>query len=177
MPHHSVPLAPQLHPSVFVAVGAVVVGDVQVGEDASIWFNAVVRGDTEPIRIGQRTNIQDGAVLHADPGFPCVLADGVTVGHRAIVHGATVEPNVVVGMGAIVLNGARIGENSIIGAGAVVTEGAIIPPGSLALGVPAKVVRQLSEEEIERGRRSAEHYVRLAQKYRDESTGEEPRPS
>src|SRR5580693_4230045 len=106
----------QIHPTVFLAPGSVVVGDVTIGEQSSVWFQAVIRGDTEAIRIGRRSNVQDGAVLHADPGFPCSLGDGVTVGHRAIVHGATVADNVTIGMGAIVLNGAKIGADSIVGA-------------------------------------------------------------
>lgn len=149
----------------FIAPGAVVVGDVTLGPDSSVWFQAVIRGDCEAIRIGARSNVQDGCVLHADPGFPCTIGEGVTIGHRAIIHGATVGDNVVVGMGSILLNGARVGENSIIAAGAVVTEGAEIPPGSLVMGMPGKVKRTLTPEEIERNRRSAEHYVHNVQHY------------
>jgi carbonic anhydrase/acetyltransferase-like protein (isoleucine patch superfamily) len=159
-------------PTAFIAPGAVVRGDVSIGPHASIWFQAVIRGDTEPIRIGSRSNVQDGAVLHADPGFPCTIGDGVTIGHRAIVHGATVEENVVIGMGSIILNGARIGRDSIIAAGAVVTEGTEIPPGSLAMGVPAKVRRTLTPEEIEHNRMSAEHYVENAKRYAERPAGD-----
>ncbi|HEV7224145.1 MAG TPA: gamma carbonic anhydrase family protein [Pirellulales bacterium] len=143
----------------YIAPGARIVGDVTIGEQSSVWFNAVLRGDAEAIRIGRRTNIQDNCVLHADPGFPCTLGDGVTVGHGAVVHGATVGDNVVVGMHAVVMNGAQVGENSIIAVGAVVTEGAAIPPGSLVMGMPGKIKRQLTAEEVERNCASAAHYV------------------
>jgi carbonic anhydrase/acetyltransferase-like protein (isoleucine patch superfamily) len=155
-----------VHPSVFIAPGAVVVGNVTLEENASVWFCAVLRGDTDPICVGRDSNIQDGAVLHADPGCPCVIGAGVTVGHRAIVHGAQVGNNVVVGMGSIILNRAQIGENSIIAAGALVTEDTVIPPGSLVMGVPGKVRRALSEEEVAMNRWAAEHYVRNARRYK-----------
>lgn len=150
---------------VYLAAGARIVGDVTIGEQSSVWFNAVLRGDAEAIRIGRRTNIQDNCVLHADPGFPCTLGDGVTVGHGAVVHGATVGDNVVVGMHAVVMNGAQVGENSIIAVGAVVTEGTAIPPGSLVMGMPGKVKRPLAPEEIERNRASAAHYVQNAKRF------------
>lgn len=156
-----------VHASVYIAPGATVVGDVTLAEDASVWFGAVLRGDTDRITVGARSNIQDGAVLHADHGFPCTIGAGVTVGHRAIVHGATVGDNTTVGMGAIVLNGAIIGENSIIGAAALVTEGSVFPPGSLVVGIPGKVKRPLTEAEIERNRRSAAHYVENAREFRE----------
>jgi carbonic anhydrase/acetyltransferase-like protein (isoleucine patch superfamily) len=155
-----------VHASAFIAPGAVVVGDVTLEEETSVWFCAVLRGDTDSIRVGRGSNIQDGAVLHADPGSPCTIGAGVTVGHRAIVHGAQVGDNVVVGMGSIILNRARIGENSIIAAGAVVTEDTVIPPGSLVMGVPAKVRRSLAVEEIAMNRWAAEHYVANAKRYR-----------
>ena len=160
-----------VHPSVYLAPGAVVRGDVTIEEGSSVWFNAVIRGDTTEIRIGPRCNIQDGCVLHADPGFPCTLDAGVTLGHGAIVHGATVGANVVIGMRAVVMNGARIGENSLVGVGAVVTEGTDIPPGSLVLGLPAKVVRTLSDDEIDHNRQTADHYVAAASDYRVDATG------
>jgi carbonic anhydrase/acetyltransferase-like protein (isoleucine patch superfamily) len=143
----------------------VVVGDVTIGEQSSVWFNAVVRGDCEAVRIGRRTNVQDLCMLHADPGVPCVVGDGVTIGHSAIVHAATIGDNTTVGMGSIVLNGARIGENSIVAAGAVVTPGTVVPPGSLVVGIPAKVKRPLTPEEIEHNRQSAEHYVEAAEEF------------
>lgn len=156
----------QVHPSVFIAGGAIIVGDVTLAEGCSVWFNASLRGDTEPITIGPRTNIQEAAIFHADPGFPAVVGAGATVGHRAIVHGAVVGANTLIGMGAILLNGAQIGADSIVGAGALVTEGKIFPPGVLILGMPAKVVRVLSPEEIAGNRRAAERYVVRAQEFR-----------
>jgi len=155
----------QIHASVYLAPGAVVVGDVTLGEDSSVWFNAVLRGDVESIRLGKRTNVQDGCILHADPGFPCTLGDGITVGHGAIVHGATIKDNVTIGMKSVVMNGATVGENSIVAVGAVVTEGTQIPPGSLAIGIPAKVRRQLTPEQIEMNRMAAEHYVENAKAF------------
>jgi carbonic anhydrase/acetyltransferase-like protein (isoleucine patch superfamily) len=155
----------QIAPTAFVAPNATVLGDVAVGDEASIWFGAVLRGDTAPIRIGPRTNLQDNCVLHADAGQPCTLGAGVTVGHGAIVHAATLEDNVLIGMGAIILNRARVGRDSVVGAGALIAEDTVIPPGSLAVGVPARVVRQLTAEEIERIGRSAEHYVAINRQY------------
>jgi len=156
----------QTHATAFIAAGATVVGDVTLGAESSVWFGAVLRGDTDRIEVGERTNIQDGAILHADAGFPCIIGSGVTVGHRAIVHGATVGNNVTVGMGAIILNGAVIGENSIIGAAALVTEGTQIPPGSLVLGIPGRIKREATAEEIAHNKRSAEHYVKNAAAFR-----------
>lgn len=150
----------------FVAETATLLGNVTVGEQASIWFGAVVRGDSECIEIGARSNVQDLAVLHADPGFPCRLGDGTTVGHAAVVHGAIVEADCLIGIRAVVLNGARIGTGSIIGAGALVTEGTQIPPGSLALGVPARVIRPCTEEDRRRIVDAAEHYVAAGRQYR-----------
>jgi carbonic anhydrase/acetyltransferase-like protein (isoleucine patch superfamily) len=152
---------PRIHPQAFIAPGAYVVGEVEVGEGASIWFAAVVRGDLERVVIGPGSNIQDGAVLHADPGFPCLIGPSVTVGHRAIVHGAVVEEGALIGMGAIVLNGARIGKNAVVGAGAVVTAGTEVPEGMLALGVPAQVVRPAPPPgNAPRYRALAERYAR-----------------
>lgn len=156
----------QIAAGVYIGAGARIMGDVTIGAESSVWFNAVVRGDTESIRIGRGTNIQDNAVLHADPGFPCTLGDGVTVGHTAVVHAATIEDNVVIGMRAVVMNGAQIGRDSLVAAGAVVTEGTVIPPGSLAMGMPAKVVRPLRPDEIDRNRLSAAHYVANAIRFR-----------
>jgi carbonic anhydrase/acetyltransferase-like protein (isoleucine patch superfamily) len=156
----------QIHPSVWIAPGASIVGDVTIDEDSSVWFAAVVRGDSEAIRVGRRTNIQDGCILHADPGFPCILGDGVTLGHGAIVHGARVADNVLVGMRAVVMNGATIGAGTIVGAGAVVTEGMQIPAGSLVLGLPAKIRRTATAGEIESIAAAAGHYVQRAREYR-----------
>jgi carbonic anhydrase/acetyltransferase-like protein (isoleucine patch superfamily) len=158
--------AEQAHESAFIAPGAVVVGDVTLAEESSVWFNAVIRGDVEAIRIGRRTNVQDGAILHADEGLPCTLGDDVTVGHAAVVHGATVGDRVIVGIKSVVLNGVWIGADTVIAAGAVVPEGTEIPPGSLVMGVPAKVRGQASEEHRERIRFAAAHYVENARRFR-----------
>lgn len=151
--------------SVYIAPGAVVVGNVTIAAESSVWFNAVLRGDCEAIRIGKQTNIQDGAILHADPGFPCSLADGVTVGHGAVVHGAAVESNVVIGMKAVIQNGATIGAGSIVAVGAIVTEGVQIPPGSLVMGVPGKIRRAIEPHELEMNRAAAMHYVENAKEF------------
>jgi carbonic anhydrase/acetyltransferase-like protein (isoleucine patch superfamily) len=156
----------------WIAPTATVVGRVEVGARASIWWGAVIRGDVEPIQIGEDTNIQDLACLHSDPGFPCRLGARVTVGHRALLHGATIEDETLIGMGAIVLNGARIGQHSLVGAGALVTEGKVIPPRSLAVGMPARVIRELTDEEVEKLRLSAQHYVLAASKYRQQYPAE-----
>ncbi len=159
---------PQIHPSVFIAPNAIVVGDVTVEEEASIWFGCVLRAEEAPIHIGPRSNIQDLTVIHTDVNRPCRVGAGVTVGHRAVLHGAVVEDGALIGIGAIVLNGAIVGAEAIVGAGAVVPESAIIPPRTLALGVPVKVVRELREEEVQRLRRDAAHYVEKARAYRQQ---------
>lgn len=138
---------PQLGQGVFVHPAAVVIGRVALGAGASVWPCAVIRGDIEGIQVGAGTNVQDGAVLHADPGFPCVVGERVTIGHRATVHGCTVGDEALIGMGATVLNGARIGRQCIIGAHALVPEGMEVPDGSLVVGVPAKVRRNLTSDE------------------------------
>lgn len=157
---------PEVAADVFVAVSADVVGRVFLAEGASAWYQVALRGDVEEIRIGARSNLQDGVVGHADPGFPLIVGAGVTVGHRAIVHGAQIGDGALIGMGAIVLNGAVVGEEALLAAGALLAEGKKVPPGMLAAGVPARVVRALSPEEREGLRRSARHYAELAQKYR-----------
>ena len=151
--------APDLGPGAFVHDAAEVIGRVRLGARASVWPGAVIRGDTEDIAVGDETNVQDGAVLHADPGLPCRVGDRVTVGHRACIHGCTVGDGAVVGIGAIVLNGATVGADAVVGAGAVVPEGAEIPARSLALGIPAKVVRETTPEERARFAEGVIHYV------------------
>jgi len=151
---------------------AVVLGRVTLGEDVSVWPTAVIRGDVERIEIGARSNVQDGAVLHADPGVPTIVGEDCVIGHRAVVHGTVLEDGVLVGMGAILLNRVRVGAGSIIGAGAVVTEGMQIPPGSLVLGVPAKVVRTLDAEQQAGIRANAARYAELKEHHR---RGEVPR--
>jgi carbonic anhydrase/acetyltransferase-like protein (isoleucine patch superfamily) len=150
---------PTLHPSAFVAPGADVIGRVRLEARSSVWFGAVLRGDTEWVVVGEGSNVQDGAVLHADPGFPCTLGKGVTVGHRAIVHGATCAEGSLVGMGAIMLNGSRLGEGAILGAGALLAEGREVPAGMLAVGIPARVVGPAASGS------NAEHYVHNAARY------------
>ncbi len=155
-----------IHPSAFIAPGAVVLGDVTLGRDASIWYNCVVRGDMAPIVVGEETNVQDLTTVHVDAGVPCTIGRRVGVGHRAILHGCTVEDEVLVGMGAILLNGVRIGRGSVIGAGAVLPEGLAVPPASLVLGVPGRVVRSVDDALRARIRRTWEHYVREARRHR-----------
>jgi carbonic anhydrase/acetyltransferase-like protein (isoleucine patch superfamily) len=154
-------VAPTLPPGgrVYIADGARLMGDVRLGEDASVWFNAVLRGDNEPMQIGARTNIQDGAVLHSDPGAPLTIGSDCTIGHAAILHGCTVGNGSLVGMGATILNRAVIGEGSLVGANALVTEGKVFPERALIVGAPAKMIRQLTDEEVARLIVSAAHYV------------------
>jgi carbonic anhydrase/acetyltransferase-like protein (isoleucine patch superfamily) len=152
-------LTPQLADSAWVADNAQVVGDVHMGADSSVWFSSVVRGDTATIRIGEGTNIQDGSVLHADVGIPLTIGKHVTVGHMVQLHGCTIGDESLIGIGAVVLNGAKIGKNCLVGAGSLVTEGKEFPDGSMILGSPAKVVRELTPEQVEGLRRSAQHYV------------------
>jgi carbonic anhydrase/acetyltransferase-like protein (isoleucine patch superfamily) len=154
-------------PTAFIAPGAIVIGDVQLAAEASVWFNAVIRGDTDSIHIGRQSNVQDLAVIHCDEGMPCTIGERVTLGHAAIVHGATVEDDCLIGIRAVVMNGARVGAGSLIAVGALVTEGVQIPPGSLVMGVPGKVVRQVSEQDLARIRHAASHYVAAAKKYRE----------
>lgn len=149
----------------FIAKNAAVIGRVTLGEDASVWYSAVIRADVEKIIIGKRTNIQDGAILHADLGEPTIIGNDVTVGHGAIVHGATVGDCSLIGMRATILNRAKIGKYCIIGANALVTEGMEIPDFSMVLGVPAKIVKQLPETIIEKLKKSAAHYVEMAQRH------------
>ncbi len=156
----------QVDATAWIAPGAVVLGDVTMGPRSSVWFQAVIRGDVEKIVIGAETNIQDGCILHADPGFPCTLGDRVTLGHGAIVHGATVEDDVMIGMRAVVMNGARVGQGSLVAVGAVVLEGMEIPPGSVVMGAPAKIRRVCEERDQARIRHAAEHYVAAAQAFR-----------
>jgi carbonic anhydrase/acetyltransferase-like protein (isoleucine patch superfamily) len=148
-----------IDPSAFIARGAIVLGDVRLGPNSSVWYNSVIRGDTERIEVGEGSNIQDLSMLHADPGFPCRVGCRVSVGHRAILHGCTVEDDCLIGMGAILLNGARIGRGCLVGAGALVTEGKAFDDHSLIMGSPAKAVRMLDKEAVAKLRQSALHYV------------------
>ena len=152
--------------SVFIADGAKVIGSVEMGEGCGVWFNAVIRADSNDVKIGKRTNVQDNAVIHTSKSFGVQIGDNVTIGHGAIVHGCTVGSNVMIGMGAIVLDGVIIEDNCIIGAGALVTQGKTIPAGSLAFSNPAKVVRGLTENEISAIAENAASYVEKAKQYK-----------
>ena len=149
----------------FIAADAVIVGKVRVGRDVSIWHGATIRGDNEPISIGAGSNVQEHTVMHTDPGFPLIIGEGCTIGHRALLHGCVIGGNCLIGMGAILLNGSNIGENSLVGAGSLVTEGKSFPPGSLIMGAPAKFVRALDAAAIERLRQSASHYVKNGRRF------------
>jgi carbonic anhydrase/acetyltransferase-like protein (isoleucine patch superfamily) len=152
----------------FVAESAVVIGNVLLRANASVWFNAVIRGDNELVTIGENSNVQDGSVLHTDPGWPLTIGGGVTIGHKAMLHGCTVGDNSLIGINAVVLNGAKIGRNCLIGANALVTEGKEIPDNSMVLGSPGKVVRELTPDQIEGLRQSALHYVENARRFKQE---------
>ena len=155
--------SPKIDDGAFVAPTAVVVGAVTMRSRSSIWYSAVARADMETIEIGEDTNVQDGCTLHSDPGFPLVLGRGVTVGHRVVLHGARIDDDVLLGMGSVVMNGAHIGAGSIVAAGAVVTQGTEVPPGSVVAGIPAKVVRQTTEDDLAHIRLNAASYFdRLA---------------
>ncbi len=156
-----------VHESVVVFKGTVVDGKVNIGEKSSVWFNAVVRGDIEPLNIGKCSNIQDNCVLHSSKGYPLNIGNLVSVGHAAVLHGCTVEDNCIIGMNATVLNGATINKNSIVGAGAVVTEGREFPEKSLIIGVPANAVRTLQKDEIENIKDNAVRYVEMARQKSD----------
>ena len=158
-----------IHPTAFIAPGAVVVGQVTLEQNTGVWFNATLRGDVERITIAADSNVQEGCIFHADPGYPVHVGRGVTVGHGAVVHGATVGDNCIVGIRAVLLNGCVVGENSIVGAGALLTEGKVYPPNVLILGMPAKVVRDLTKEEIEANRGSAARYVERAAAFKERS--------
>jgi carbonic anhydrase/acetyltransferase-like protein (isoleucine patch superfamily) len=149
----------------WIAPNAVVVGNVTLKTNASIWFNAVLRGDNEPIVVGRGSNVQDGAILHTDPGSPLRIGEGVTVGHLAMLHGCTVGDNSLIGIGAVVLNGAVIGRNCLIGAKALIAEGKVIPDNSLVMGAPGKVIRQLDDDQIEALKVGALHYVETWKRY------------
>ncbi len=161
-------VSPEVSTSAWVADSAQVIGRVALADDASVWFGVVIRGDTESISVGAGSNIQDMSVLHADKGMPLVVGEGVTVGHKVMLHGCSIGDNSLIGIGAVVLNGAKIGKNCLVGAGALVTEGKEFADGSLIVGSPARVVRELSPEQIEGLRQSAQHYVKNAKLYRTE---------
>ena len=159
-------LKPIGHPTAWVADNARIMGNVTLAEDTSVWFGAVLRGDTSTITVGKGSNIQDNSVLHADIGMPLVIGEGVTVGHQVMLHGCSIGNNSLIGIGAIVLNGVKIGNNCLVGAGALVTEGKEFADGSMIIGSPAKAVRMLSPEQIEGLKMSARHYVNNANRYK-----------
>ncbi|MGB3069139.1 MAG: gamma carbonic anhydrase family protein [Ottowia sp.] len=158
--------SPQVAPSAWIADSAEVIGNVTLGPDASVWFGCVLRGDTESMSVGEGSNIQDLTVMHADHGKPLTVGKYVTVGHKVMLHGCTIGDESLIGIGAVVLNGAKIGKNCLVGAGSLVTEGKEFPDGSMIMGVPARVVRQLTPEQIEGLRNSARHYIENARKFR-----------
>ena len=160
-------LQPTIEGEIFVAPGARVIGDVTLGHEANVWFNAVVRGDNDHIALGARVNVQDGAVLHVDAGVPLLVEDGVSIGHKAMLHGCTVRSGTLVGINAVILNNADIGRDCLIGANALVAEGKRIPERSLVVGSPGRVLRTLSDEEVEAVRYASTSYVEKARRYRD----------
>lgn len=159
-------VAPRLHPTAYVADSAEVIGNVELAEGASVWFGAVLRGDNDLMSIGKGANVQDGSVLHSDPGFPLTLGADVTIGHMVMLHGCTIGDGTLVGIGAVVLNGAKIGRNCLVGAGALVTEGKEFPDNSMIVGAPAKAIKELTPEQAARMRHAAEHYVENSARYR-----------
>lgn len=158
-------ITPQIHPSVYLAPGARVIGDVILEENVSIWFNAVIRGDFEQITVGKGSNVQDGTVVHSDPRYPVKIGQNITIGHNVIIHGCEIGDGSLIGMGATIMNGAVIGEGSLIAAGALIPEGTVIEPGVLVAGVPGKVVRKLTEEQIQRLLIGPAGYVKNSRKY------------
>ena len=161
--HHG--MMPTVHPSVFVAEGACVIGEVELGEDASVWFNAVLRGDINRIRVGRRSNIQDGVIVHVTRQYSVEIADEVTVGHQAMLHGCRIDQYALIGMNAVVLDNAHIGPYAIVAAGAVVREQSVVPEGVLVAGVPAKIIRPITDDERVMLRLSADNYVHYARSY------------
>ncbi len=156
---------PRIHESVFLAENSVIIGQVNIKKDASIWYNVVIRGDVNSIAIGEGSNIQDQTMLHVADNYSLTIGDFVTVGHQAIVHGCTIGNNCLIGMGAIILDGAEIGDNVIIGAGSLITQGKKIPNNSLVIGSPGKVIRELTDEEIQKIKASSEIYIKLSKQY------------
>lgn len=160
------PHVPRVHPDAFVAPTAVLVGHIVVEASASVWFQAVLRAEDEAITIGADSNVQDGCIVHTDPGYPVDVGQRVTVGHRAVLHGCVVADGALIGMGAVILNGARVGPEALVGSGALVPEGKTVPPRTLFLGVPGRVVRDLTDADLARARAGAVHYVERARRYR-----------
>lgn len=166
MIHSYLGYRPKIKDTVFIAPGAQIIGRVEIEDNVGIWYNTVVRGDVDVVRIGPRTNIQDACVLHEDEGAPLIIGADVTVGHKALLHGCIIEDEAFIGMGAIILSGAKIGSGAVVGAGALVLQGQEIPPGMLALGSPAKVIRELSAKEKASFRKMADRYLQRAREYK-----------
>lgn len=158
--------APIIDKSCFLAENSVIVGDVEIGKNSSLWYGSCIRSDMDKTIIGKNTNIQDNSTIHNDFGVPTIIGDNVTIGHNCVIHGCNIKDNVLVGMGSIILNGVVIGSNTIIGAGSLITQNKIIPAGVLCMGSPAKVIRDLSEEEIKSIEESSKHYVDIAKKHK-----------
>ncbi|MFC0270475.1 gamma carbonic anhydrase family protein [Metabacillus herbersteinensis] len=158
---------PKVSPNTYIAPGAMLIGDVSISEQVTVWFNAVLRGDNESICVGKRSNVQDGVVVHADPGFPVVIGEDVTIGHNAIIHGCTIEDGALIGMGATILNGAVVKNGSLVAAGAIVTEGMVVEEGMVAAGVPAKRLKNLTDSQIKRLMRAATTYLQKGKDYRN----------
>ncbi|OCA91806.1 gamma carbonic anhydrase family protein [Pseudobacillus wudalianchiensis] len=163
---------PNVHSTAYIAPGAQLIGSVELMEDTSVWFNAVLRGDNEKIVIGKGSNVQDGAIVHVDPGYPVDVGEHVTIGHNVVLHGCTVADGALIGMGATVLNGAVSGKGALVAAGALVPEGKIIEPGCLVAGVPAKVIRKLTSEEVKNLKDGALHYIKNSVLYKEENIKE-----
>ena len=157
---------PKLDPNSWVASNSVIIGKVELKKDSNIWFNVTLRGDVEPITVGEGSNVQDGSVVHSDPGCPVIIGKNVTIGHLVMLHGCIIEDDCLIGIGSTILNKAKIGKNSIIGANALVTENKVIPERSLVLGSPGKIVRQVTDEEIKSIKENADHYVANYKKYK-----------
>jgi carbonic anhydrase/acetyltransferase-like protein (isoleucine patch superfamily) len=166
MIHHYKNMHPVIHGTAYIAKNAVITGDVEIGEDSSVWFHTVIRGDVAPTRIGNRVNIQDLSLIHQSPDMPVIVEDNVTIGHQVTLHAATIRKNALIGMGSLILDGAEIGEHAFIGAGSLVPPGKKIPPNTLAFGRPAKVIRQLTDRDIAEMKRIRETYVEKGAYYR-----------
>ena len=158
---------PKIHPEAWVAADAKIIGKVKLEKNSSIWFNAVLRGDIELITVGEDSNIQDGSVLHTDPGYPLTIGKGVTIGHLVMLHGCQISDNSLIGIGSIILNNAKIGKNCIIGANTLITENKIIPDNSLVVGSPGRVLRKVTDEEIKSVIENGQHYVQNSKKYKE----------
>lgn len=161
--------SPQIHSSCFIAEGAKVIGRVLLKENASVWFNAVLRGDVDKIIVGKNTNIQDGAIVHCDKGSPTEIGNNVTIGHNSIIHGCIIEENCLIGMGSIIMNGAQIGKNSIVAAGTLIPQGKVIPDHSLVMGHPGQIVRKITPRDIEDMEKNNREYITLQRDYKKES--------